>query len=362
MIRVLQVIHSMHLGGAENFIMNVYRSIDRSQIQFDFLVNCPGEFDSEIENMGGKIWMIPYVNKVGPMIYRLELKNFFSQHLDYQIVHSHLDMVSGEVIACAKKAGIKCCLTHSHNTDTTGNLAVKALKRFYQRKIGRYVDVRMACSEQAGKWLYGDSDFVVVNNAIELDKFAYRDEYRRAFREKYGISEYACVIGHVGRFSKVKNHVFLVRLFEEYVKQHKDAILLLCGDGEEKAAIQHMIEVSGIAEHVIFFDAATDVYQMYSVMDVFVFPSLFEGMSLALLEAQANGLPVVASDSIDPKSALTENVRFVSLQADQDLWAQEIEAARLRGRRDEKEKLIKAGFDIHTTAAMLQDYYLGNKV
>lgn len=358
MIRVLQVIHSMHLGGAENFIMNVYRSIDRSQIQFDFLVNCPGEFDAEIERLGGKVWMIPYVNRVGPLRYRAELNRFFSQHQEYHIVHSHLDMVSGEVVSCAKKNGIPCCFTHSHNTATTGNYAVKALKRFYQKKINRYADVRLACSKQAGKWLYGNADFQVVNNAIDMDRFSYDEACRKWLRMKYGISGQTCVIGHVGRFSKVKNHVFLIGLFEKYMENHHHVLLLLCGDGEEKTAVQRLVGDRGFSDKVIFFPAATDVYKMYQMMDIFVFPSLFEGMSLAMVEAQTNGLPVVASDSIDPKSALTENVRFVSLQAGLDVWVRAMDEARQRARRDEKDKIFDAGFDIHKTALMLQSCYL----
>lgn len=302
--------------------------------------------------------MIPYVNQVGPFRYRMELNKFFLQHQEYQVVHSHLDMVSGEVIACAKKFGVKCCFTHSHSTDTTGNFVVKALKRFYQKKIVRYVDVRLACSEQAGKWLYGEAGFLVVNNAIELDKFSYDETYRKELRNKYGISEHTCVIGHVGRFSKVKNHTFLLKLFEKYMKSHHDTVLLLCGDGEEKPTLQKMADDLRLAENVIFFPASTDVFKMYHIMDVFVFPSIFEGMSLAMVEAQTNGLPVVASDTIDPKSALTENVRFVSLQAGLDVWLREIDAARQRARRDETDKIVAAGFDIHKTAAMLQDCYL----
>lgn len=352
------MIHSMNLGGAENFIMNIYRNIDRSRVQFDFLVNCEGVFDDEIRQMGGRIWRIPYVNTVGPIKYRMELLGFFSEHPEYQLVHSHLDMVSGEVVFCAKKTGNRYCMTHSHNTDTTGNFAVKLVKRYYQRKIEHYVDRRLACSEQAGKWLYGDRDFMVVNNAIQMEKFFFDEKTRIGLREKYHIPEKVCVLGHVGRFSRVKNHLFLVKLFQHYIQGHPDSVLLLCGDGEEKETIQRCVCDWGLQENVIFFSASTDVYTMYQMMDVFVFPSYYEGMSLAMVEAQTNGLPIIASDSIDPRSALTANVSFVDLEENFAVWEREIEVARKRGRCDEREKIVKAGFDVRKVAGMLQELYL----
>lgn len=357
MIRVLQVIHAMNLGGAENFIMNVYRNIDRTQIQFDFLVNEEGVFESEIKQLGGKIWRIPYVNKVGPIRYRIELKHFFRKHTEYQVVHSHLDMVSGEVVECAKKAGVKCCITHSHNTDTTGNWCVKRLKEYYQTKIPRYADVHMACSEQAGKWLYKNDEAIVINNAIDIEKFQFQKELRDELRGRYQIPDGVVVLGHVGRFSKVKNHVFLLNLFEQYYLKNRAAVLLLCGNGEMKVRIQELVSEKHLKEQVIFFEASTDVYRMYNMMDIFVFPSLYEGMSLAMLEAQANGLPIVASDTVDEKSALTKQVTFLSLDDDSQCWINVIEKAKRDRDGDSVRALRAAGFDIKQVAKMLEDYY-----
>ena len=357
MTRVLQVIHSMNLGGAENFIMNIYRVIDRKNIQFDFLVNEQGVFDEEIKQMGGQVWMIPYVNTVGPFKYRAELKRFFSEHSEYQVVHSHLDMVSGEVIECAKEAGVKRCITHSHSTDTTGNIVVQLLKKYYRKKISRYADVCLACSKQAGEWLYKNERAVVLNNAIDLEKFRFQVEVRKKVREQYHMPEQAFVIGHVGRFNKVKNHRFLVRLFVKYYQCHANTMLLLCGSGTERANIEKVVADKKLTTNVIFFDAATDVYQMYNAMDVFVFPSLYEGISLAMLEAQANGLPIVASDSIDINSALTDRVKFVGLNDSVEQWMLPLEDALKLGRCDGTEKLRAAGYDIQDTARQLLKYY-----
>lgn len=356
MIRVLQVIHSMNLGGAENFIMNVYRNIDRSRVQFDFLVNENGTFDEEISKLGGHIWIIPYVSQAGPWKYHMELTHFFQNH-EYRVVHSHLDMVSGEVIECAKKAGVPYCITHSHNTDTTGNWLVKKLKEYYQRKILLYADVRMACSEQAGKWLYGNNNSIVINNAIDLEKFQFQQDLRTKIRKLYEISENTMVLGHVGRYSKVKNHDFLLKVFEAYHQKHSNSKLLLCGNGDLKEAIREQVVKKKLQNQVIFFDASTDVYKMYNMMDVFVFPSLYEGMSLAMLEAQANGLPIVASDSVDSRSAVTDSVVFLSLNEGMDNWVNAIEHVERDVCNCGLQKLQEAGYDIKQVAGQLMKYY-----
>lgn len=356
MIRVLQVIHSMNLGGAENFIMNVYRNIDRSRVQFDFLVNENGTFDEEISKLGGHIWIIPYVSQAGPWKYHMELTHFFQNH-EYRVVHSHLDMVSGEVIECAKKAGVPYCITHSHSTDTTGNWLVKKLKEYYQRKILLYADVRMACSEQAGKWLYGNNNSIVINNAIDLEKFQFQQDLRTKIRKLYEISENTMVLGHVGRYSKVKNHDFLLKVFEAYHQKHSNSKLLLCGNGDLKEAIREQVVKKKLQNQVIFFDASTDVYKMYNMMDVFVFPSLYEGMSLAMLEAQANGLPIVASDSVDSRSAVTDSVVFLSINEGMDNWVNAIEHVERDVCNCGLQKLQEAGYDIKQVAGQLMKYY-----
>ncbi|MCI6242158.1 MAG: glycosyltransferase [Agathobacter sp.] len=357
MIRVLQVIHSMNLGGAENFIMNIYRVIDRDSIQFDFLVNTTGVFDDEIIRMGGKIWRMHYVNEVGPFQYHKELKKFFAEHPEYKVVHSHLDMVSGIVVECAKKAGVATCITHSHNTNISGNIFVKFLKKHYQRKIPRYADVYLACSKQAGELLYPKNSAVVINNSIDVDRFRFRQEYRDEIRNKYHISETQFVIGHVGRFSRVKNHRFLVELFEKFSKKHSEAVLMVCGDGEEKEYIKQLVRERNLSEKVIFVNASTEVYKMYSAMDVFVFPSVYEGISLSMLEAQANGLSIVASDSIDVSCNLTGHVVFLNLKQDEGAWIQSIEEAGVQERYNGTEILRTAGYDVRENAKKLLQYY-----
>lgn len=357
MFRVLQVIHSMNLGGAENFIMNVYRAIDREEIQFDFLVNTDGVFDQEIKHLGGRIWKIPYVSDVGPFQYHLALRKFFREHPEYQVIHSHLNMVSGEVISCAKKEHVKYCITHSHSTNTRGNIAVKLLKRYYQKKIKHSVDLCLACSEQAGRWLYENQTAIVIQNAIDIEKFRFQKQIRDEIRKRLDLSEHTIVIGHVGRFIEVKNHTFLIRVFAAYHKENPDSYLLLCGEGNKKQQAQSLVEELNLTEHVIFHDAEKDVYRMYQAMDAFVFPSLYEGMPLVMIEAQANGLPIVASSAVDEKSAITSNVQFVNLDAELCRWVESVKKALERGRMDECERLRKSGYDIRKTAETLTDYY-----
>lgn len=362
MLRVLQVIHGMDLGGAENFIMNIYRKLDRSEIQFDFLVNQPGTFDEEIQKMGGRIYQIPYVNPVGPFRYRKELEKFFREHSEYSVVHSHLDKVSGIVVECAKKAGVKTCITHSHSTNTTGNIPTQMLKNYYQKKIKHYVDVRLACSVQAARWLYGtEKEVLIVKNGIDTEKFRFSQKERENLRRAYQIEEEAVVIGHVGRFMKVKNHAFLLKIFQAFLWEHPNAYLLLCGEGAEMGVIQTQAKQEGLQNRVIFTGARKDVFRMYHMMDVFVFPSLYEGISLAMVEAQTNGLPVVASDTIDRGSKLTDCVKFVELRAEPMIWKSEIESVLERKRQKKREEQVieirEQEFDIENTKKKLLECY-----
>lgn len=366
MLRVLQVIHGMDLGGAENFIMNIYRKLDRSEIQFDFLVNQPGTFDEEIQKMGGRIYQIPYVNPVGPFRYRKELEKFFREYSEYSVVHSHLDKVSGIVVECAKKAGVKTCITHSHSTNTTGNIPTQMLKNYYQKKIKHYVDVRLACSVQAARWLYGtEKEVLIVKNGIDTEKFRFSQKERENLRRAYQIEEEAVVIGHVGRFMKVKNHAFLLKIFQAFLWEHPNAYLLLCGEGAEMGVIQTQAKQEGLQNRVIFTGARKDVFRMYHIMDVFVFPSLYEGISLAMVEAQANGLPIVAADTIDPESRLTDQVVFLGLEAGIPVWIKAIERILIKvfclKREEQAVKIQEQGFDIEETKKRLLECYQKEK-
>ncbi len=195
-VRVLQVIRAMNIGGAETFIMNMYRNIDREKIKFDFLVSDDGKYDDEIKTLGGKIYKIPYITSVGQLKYVQHLKNFFNSHPEYQIVHSHIDQVSGIILETAKKCGVKTTLSHSHNTRNSNGIVGKIYKEYLQSKINKNSDVKLACGDDAAKWLYKRESVnaTVINNGIDTNKFLFSSEYRKEKRKFLGVEESTVVI------------------------------------------------------------------------------------------------------------------------------------------------------------------------
>lgn len=195
-VRVLQVIRAMNIGGAETFIMNVYRNIDREKVKFDFLVSGDGKYDEEIRKLGGKIYKIPYITEVGQIRFVQNLKNFFHTHPEYQIVHSHIDQVSGIILETAKKCGVKTTISHSHNTRNSNGIIGKIYKMYLQSKINKNSDIKLACGNDAAKWLYKPeaSKAIVVNNGIDTDRFLFSKEHRDEKRKALGVDENTVVI------------------------------------------------------------------------------------------------------------------------------------------------------------------------
>ena len=210
-VRILHVVVNMNRGGAETLIMNLYRNIDRSKVQFDFLTCKEGVFDSEIKQLGGIVHRIPYVSEAGHFGYIKALNNFFSKYSNYKIVHTHLNKMSGLVVRSAKKFGVKYCITHSHNTGGEGSFLAQSYKWYSGLYIRSNSDFNFACSEAAAKWLFRSksNDVKLLNNGIEVETFHYSPDVRKMKRNELGIHDSQLVIGHIGRFTKQKNHQFL---------------------------------------------------------------------------------------------------------------------------------------------------------
>jgi glycosyltransferase involved in cell wall biosynthesis len=361
-VRILHVVVNMNRGGAETLIMNLYRNIDRSKVQFDFLTCKEGVFDKEIEELGGTVYRIPYVNEVGHFGYIKSLKNFFSIHHNYQIVHTHLNKMSGLVTRAAKNNGIKYCITHSHNTGGEGSFLAKAYKWYASLYIQRNTDYQFACSQAASEWLFGNKskEVKLLNNGIEPEVFTYSPEVRKKKREELGIND-QLVIGHVGRFTKQKNHQFLIEIFAQFVKRRPNSILLLCGDGVLRKDIETKVKELEIQDKVMFLGVRSDVHQLLQVFDIFLFPSLHEGLPVTLIEAQAAGIPCVISDEITAEVDLgLDLIKFLKLN-NIDTWVRELEAIKAEKREQSNfhhKQLRDRGYDIKTTASWLQDFYL----
>lgn len=357
-IRVLHVVTYMGRGGLETMIMNYYRHMDRSRVQFDFLVHRDfrADYDDEIEALGGKTHRLPRLVPWGKGYLRA-LDAFFDAHPEYRIVHVHQDCLSAVALKAAKEHGVPVRIAHSHNSSQDRNLRY-LIKLWYKRKIPKYATHLFACGKDAGDWMFGGADYTIVNNAIDAACYAYDRERAADMRRRMGIPQEALVLGHVGRFSKVKNHAFLIDIFDRISKARGDAYLLLVGDGGLRAVMEEKVRSLGLGERVVFAGVRDDVPELLQAMDVFVFPSLYEGLPVSLVEAQAAGLPCLISDGIPDACILTDLIEKVSLREKAEAWAEKALAAAKQERRNMHQEIADKGFDIVQNAAWLQDYYL----
>lgn len=328
MIRVLHILHSMNRGGIETFLMNIYRNVDRGEVQFDFLLHVDEEcaYDDEIIAMGGKIFRIPG-RRQGIQKNRRALDSFFSEHTEYKIVHQHVSSLSYiEPLRIAARKNIPVRIIHSHNTMEGGGKFHKYLHLWNQRDLEQYATDFLACSEPAALWICGQKRFkmkkyMIIKNGINTKDFSYSRQNREKIRDELGIKGEK-VIGHIGRFSPQKNHTFLIDIFNYINKKDPDIILLLVGDGNLRQQIQNKVNRLGLQDRVIFTGIRADVPDLYCAMDVFLFPSLYEGLGMVLVEAQAAGLPCVVSEKGIPEEVkLNNNLLFISLEKKPEWWA-----------------------------------------
>ena len=358
-IRILHIVTYMGRGGLETMLMNYYRAIDRTKVQFDFLAHRDfrADYDDEIEALGGKIYRLPNLNPFSRS-YLGALDRFFREHPEYRIVHSHLDCMSAIPLKAAKKHGVPVRIGHAHNSNQPRD-AKYLLKLFYKRMIAGQATQLFACSEEAGRWMFGNADFRVLNNAIDAGKYAFDADIRSTVRRELGLPADALVVGHVGRFDPQKNHRFLVEIFE---KMPEDARLLLVGDGVLRPDVEQQAEALGIRDRVLFTGVRTDVDRLLQAMDVFLMPSLFEGLPVSIVEAQAAGLPCLISDKVPIECKKTELVTQIPLEASPDEWAEAVLSAAEASRGDTLSRIREAGFDIRANAEWLQNYYLSFEV
>lgn len=314
----------MHRAGLETMLMNYYRNIDRTKIQFDFLTHRPqrDDYDDEIESLGGKIYRAPRLYPQNYPAYFSYMKKFFAEHPEYKIVHSHIDAMSYLPLLAAKRAGVPVRIAHSHNTAIDLDFKYP-LKQYFRARINGVANYRLACGTKAGEFLFGGKDFSVIPNAIDTSKFCFNPEISIAKKRELNL-EGKFVVGHIGRFSYQKNHTFLIKIFSEVLKREKDAVLLLIGNGEKEELIKQQVSKLGIGEQVLFLGNRSDVDELYSAMDVFVLPSHFEGIPVVGIEAQFSGLACIFSDKVPREVDFTDNCSFVGLDTSADGWAEHI--------------------------------------
>lgn len=356
MIRILQCVNNMHRAGLETMLMNYYRHIDRTQIQFDFLTHRPerSDYDDEIESLGGRVYYAPRLYPQNYAAYFSFMKNFFREHPEYQIIHSHIDSMSYLPLKAAKRAGVPIRIAHSHSTSIDRDFKY-LLKQLFRKRMLHAANHCCACGDAAGKFLFGGHEFTLIPNAIDADRFRYDADVRREMRAELALDD-RLVIGHVGRFSYPKNHHYLLQIFAEIRERREDAVLLLVGTGEKEQEIRARADELNLTEHVRFLGSRSDTDRLYQAMDVFVMPSLFEGVPLTGIEAQFAQLPCVFSDKVPAEVAFTEACRFVPLQDSPAAWAQQVLAS-LRSDRGERE-ITDAAYDIRHAHRILTDYYM----
>lgn len=355
-VRVLHVVTYMGRGGLETMLMNYFRNIDRSKVQFDFLVHrdFEADYDKEILSLGGRIYHLPQLNPFSRK-YHKALDSFFAEH-PYQIVHSHLDCMSAYPLSHAKKAGVPVRIAHAHNKSQDKNIKYP-LKILSKSLIPKYATNLFACGEEAGQWMFDGKKFQILYNAIDSSRYIYSEQIRREVREELKLGN-KLVIGHVGRFSPQKNHGFIIRLFYELQKRKPDSILILTGDGKNRPQIEKMVQELDLGRKVIFTGIRSDVNRLMQAMDVFLFPSLYEGLGIVAIEAQAAGLPCVVSKKVPEDAKITKLVSSLSLQAPLSEWIDTILNAGHTERRDQTEQVKRAGYDIVENAKRLQDFYM----
>lgn len=364
-IRVLQCVTIMNRNGLENRLMDIYRNIDRSVIQFDFMTNRTedGEFDEEIKRLGGRVYHMSRIAPKSFFRYIGELRTFFQEHPEYKIVHSHLNTLSTWPLLMAKRAGVPVRIAHSRNASMDRNfkMVYKAFSRLF---INGQATDRFACSKAAGIWLFGKQQvekesFHVIPNAIQLERFLYSEEKRHEMRTELGIGEKELAIVCVARFSPQKNHTYLLQVFQEIQNRRPESKLYLVGQGELEQDIRRQVARLGLQEHVIFLGSRSDVGAVLTAMDAFLFPSFYEGFGTVIIEAQCSALPMLASDSIPSETKLCDSVEFASIKEKPAVWADKLFA--LIGKTDRKDNsalIREKGYDISQSYSWMQQFYL----
>jgi glycosyltransferase involved in cell wall biosynthesis len=365
-IRVLQVMGLMNRGGAETMVMNLYRVIDKSKIQFDFVVHNSGEgaYDREITELGGRIFKAPKYNGKNHFIYKNWWNLFFKEHPEYKVIHSHIRSTAAIILKIAKKYG---CTTIVHSHSTSSGCGISALvKNLYQCPIRYISDYFMGCSQVAGEWLFGKKicstdRYINMRNAIDTSKYVYDKSVAHEVRSEFNYLNSDFVIGHVGRFSEPKNHMFLLEIFKELHDKDSNCKLLLVGDGELRSKIEGKICELGLNNCVKLAGSRSDVNRVLMAMDLFLFPSLWEGLPVSVVEAQASGLPCVVSSSVTNEVCLSELVTSISLSDDEMIWCDKIFKMIVEIKKSERhnmqETIVNAGYDVFETSKWLSDFY-----
>ena len=362
-IVVAQIMGKWLGGGVESVIMNYYRNIDRSKVQFDFICDSDSTdipYD-EINKLGGRVILVPPYQKI--FAYIGTLKKIFKEN-KYKIVHSNINVLSVFPLYAAKKSKIPIRIAHSHSTSNNKEWKKHIVKNILKPFSKIYATNYFACSEYAGRWLFGNTTFnkgkvTIVNNAIDLEKFRYNKEIREQKRKELRINDKTLVIGHIGRFVAQKNHSFIIDIFNEIHKKNKDSILLLAGQGPLMEEMKEKVSNYGLDDSVEFLGQRKDINELYQAFDLFLLPSLYEGLPVVGVEAQASGNLCYLSNDMTNETKVLDSTKFMSLDNTAEEWASAIlEDIKTYKKHDTKEEVSKYGFNIEKEAKKLEKKYV----
>ncbi|MBS5937912.1 glycosyltransferase family 1 protein [Clostridium sp.] len=359
-IRILHVVQRMEAAGIQSFIMNMYRKINREKVQFDFLVHytTPQFFDEEIEELGGKIYRLSFREDYNIIKYYKELNKFFKEHNEYKVIHGHMHTLGGIYFHVAKKNNIPIRIAHAHTSGIQNN-SKKYVKKIMNKFFPKDANILLACSQKAGEYMFGDLCFEVINNAIVLDNFIFSQNIRDKIRKELNLND-KFVIGNVGRMEIEKNQKLSIEIFENIHKKYPNSILLLVGTGSMFDEIKKIVEEKNLENCVLLLGNRKDVSELYQAMDVFLMPSLYEGLGIVCVEAQASGTPVVCTSNLPKELNITPLIYRVSLNDSLEKWVNEIEQAYNNEHKhsDMKEEIIRANYDMVNLAKKMQNFYI----
>ncbi len=351
-------------SGITQYILNMLSVMDKKNVRFDILSFKNYRLKAWAEANGTEYFEFDISPYKDPKGYKAFLKNVFAK--GYDVVHFHLSSISDlRIFKLAKKSGANRIIVHSHNsfTDVPSKLrriVFGNLHKFLRVFANKYSDYKCACSPVAAEWMFGKSkgkNAIIMNNAVDISKFAYSEKHRADLRESLNITT-KYVVGHIGRFSVQKNQKFLVDAFKVLCEKRDDCTLLLIGNGELTNSVKQQVKDLQLEEKVRFVDFQEDIYRYYSAMDLFVMPSLFEGLPITLVESQANSLKSLVSDAVTKNSDLTGLVEFMSLNDGPEKWAEKIDNKLENCERvDRTEKIEENGFSLQSQAKTISNLY-----
>lgn len=338
MERILQVGMDWKLGGIEIFIMSLYRNIDRNKYQFDFICDARKKvcFEEEIKELGGRIFYIT-PRSTNFLKHIKETKKIIMEN-NYKVVHWHANTLNNNIpVMLALKNKDTKVIIHSHSCWKGKNFKILFLHYFHSFLLPKKRIIKVACSNEAGKWMFNTAEFKLIRNGVNISKFTFSDENRKNIRNYLNIQDDTVVCGNVGGFNEAKNHVFLIEIFNQYLKINPNCILILIGSGRLEEGIKKKVKSLNLQEKVLFLGECKNVNVYYSAFDAFIFPSLYEGLGIALIEAQISGVKCFVSDAIPEDAIITDKVERISLSSDTKIWAKKI----YEGLSEENKRIIE---------------------